>query len=118
MLDAFPEDISNHVVLLAGATGELGGAFARLVLARGGKVAAAVRKPWQIESIRQELGRQELGGERVLVGVVGSTDSEAAAGFVKGASDALGPITAFVSTAGGYRASRVGKEPADRKSVV
>jgi len=108
MIDAFPTDLSNHVVLLAGATGELGGAFARLVLERGGKVAAAVRKHWQIDAVRNGLG-----SERVLVGLVGSTDGEAAAGFVKGACDALGPITAYVSAAGSYRAVPVGKEPAN-----
>jgi NAD(P)-dependent dehydrogenase (short-subunit alcohol dehydrogenase family) len=108
MLAAFPSDLTNHVVLLAGATGELGGAFARLVLEHGGKVAAAVRKPWQIEAVRSALGNQ-----RVLVGVVGSTDGEAAAGFVKGACDALGPITAYVSTAGSYRAVPVGKDQAN-----
>jgi hypothetical protein len=42
-----------------------------------------VRRAWQVEKVRQELG-----GERVLVGVVGAEDGEAAAGFVKGATDA------------------------------
>lgn len=97
----------THVVLLAGVTGELGSAFARRVLRDGGKVAAAVRREWQVDKVREALG-----SDNVLIGVVGPQDGEAAAGFVKGAGDALGPITAFVSTAGLFREAEVGREPA------
>ena len=41
-------DLRNHVVVVAGATGRVGSRLCRLVLAGGGKVAAAVRKPWQV----------------------------------------------------------------------
>ncbi|MEZ6036830.1 MAG: SDR family oxidoreductase [Planctomycetota bacterium] len=98
--------MSDRVVLLAGATGRVGEAVAREVLAAGGKIAAAVRKQWQVEKVYERLGR-----ERVLVGVVGARDAEAAAGFVKGASDALGTITAFVGAAGSLRERVPGKEP-------
>lgn len=98
--------MSERVVLLAGATGRVGEAVAREVLAAGGKVACAVRKPWQVAKVEERLGR-----ERVLVGVVGARDAEAAAGFVKGASDALGPITTFVGAAGMLRSRCPGKEP-------
>ncbi|MFN9705872.1 MAG: NmrA family NAD(P)-binding protein, partial [Planctomycetota bacterium] len=43
------------VVVVAGATGRIGGAVARAVLARGGRVAAAVRKPWQVDKLRSAL---------------------------------------------------------------
>ena len=43
------------VVVVAGATGRIGGAVARAVLARGGRVAAAVRKPWQVDKLRAAL---------------------------------------------------------------
>lgn len=100
-------DLRNQVVLLSGATGALGAAFAKFVLQNGGKVAVAVRKPRQVASIAEVLGR-----DRVLAGCVAPQDSEAAAGFVKGAQDALGPITAFVCTAGRWSGAPVGKEPA------
>lgn len=98
--------MSERVVLLAGITGRLGEAVAREVLAAGGKVAAAVPKQWQVDKIHELLGR-----ERVLVGVVAACDAEAAAGFVKGATDALGPITAFVGASDLLRQRMPGKEP-------
>ncbi len=100
-------DLKNHVVLLSGATGALGAAFATFVLKNGGKVAAAVRKSRQVASVTALLG-----SERVLAGCVGPGDSEAAAGFVKGAQDALGPITALVCASGHWSGAPVGKEPA------
>lgn len=100
-------DLRHQVVLLAGATGAVGKAFASSVLQRGGKVAAAVRRPWQVASLQESLGR-----DRVLVGCVGPQDGEAAAGFVKGVKDALGPITAYVCTAGHWSGTTVGRDSA------
>lgn len=100
-------DLRNEVVVLGGATGALGGAFARFVLEHGGSVAAAVRKPRQVQSVTEALGR-----ERVLVGLVPPGDGEAAAGFAKGAKDALGPVTAMVAAAGSWSGAPVGKDPA------
>lgn len=94
------------VVLLTGATGRIGGAVARRVLAVGGKVAAVVRRPWQVAKVHEALG-----STGVLVGVVAALDTEAAAGFVKGANDALGPITAFVGCAGCTGVRDAGREP-------
>jgi NADP-dependent 3-hydroxy acid dehydrogenase YdfG len=99
-------DLRKDVLLLAGSSGRLGGAIAQRVLANGGRVAAAVRRPWQVARVHDLLGR-----ERVLVGVVEPRDTEAAAGFVKGAQDALGPITAFVGAAGAWQAADRGREP-------
>lgn len=96
----------GHVVVIAGATGRLGTALARAVLANGGKVAAAVRKPWQVVKLREQLG-----SNGVLVGLVPSLDTEAAAGFAKGANDALGPVTAFVGAAGTFIPRAPGREP-------
>ncbi|MCA8973825.1 MAG: SDR family oxidoreductase [Planctomycetes bacterium] len=97
----------DQVVLLSGATGALGSAFARHALACGARLAATVRREWQVEQVRAALG-----SERVLVGVVEAQDGEAAAGFVKGANDALGPITALVCTAGLFGTHQVGSDPA------
>lgn len=99
-------DLRNQVVVVAGATGRVGSCVARLVLASGGKVAAAVRKPWQVGKLQGELGK-----ERLLVGLVPALDTEAAAGFVKGANDALGPLTSFVGAAGSYAPRVSGREP-------
>jgi NAD(P)-dependent dehydrogenase (short-subunit alcohol dehydrogenase family) len=98
--------VTVPVVVVAGATGRIGGAVARAVLARGGRVAAAVRKPWQVDKLRAALT-----SDRALVGLVPAGDAEAAAGFVKGAKDALGPLTGFVGAAGRWQARAPGKEP-------
>ena len=102
-----PVELEDQVVLLGGATGELGGAFARHVLDRGARLAVPVRRQWQVEKVGQALG-----SDGVLVGVVGAQDGEAAAGFVKGVDDALGPITAMVCAAGMFAARQVGEDPA------
>lgn len=93
-------------MLLAGATGRIGGAVARCVLARGGRVAAAVRRPWQVDKLRAELA-----DARAFVGLVPAGDAETAAGFVKGAKDALGPLTGFVGAAGRWQERAPGREP-------
>lgn len=93
-------------MLLAGATGRIGGAVARCVLARGCRVAAAVRRPWQVEKLRAALA-----SDRAFVGLVPVGDAEAAAGFVKGAKDALGPLAGFVGAAGCWQERAPGREP-------
>jgi NAD(P)-dependent dehydrogenase (short-subunit alcohol dehydrogenase family) len=98
--------LRDQVVMVAGASGRLGHAVALQVLAAGGRVAAAVRKPWQVAKAQEAFGR-----ERVLVGLVAPQDTEAAAGFAKGAKDALGPVTAFIGAAGAYAPRTAGHEP-------
>jgi NAD(P)-dependent dehydrogenase (short-subunit alcohol dehydrogenase family) len=99
--------LNERVTLLAGATGAVGGALARHLVQAGGRVGIAVRKPWQVEPVRGEFA-----GKGVLVGCVPTGDSEAAAGFVKGVADALGPIDAYVAATGSFAACRIGKDPA------
>lgn len=97
----------GKVVLLAGATGAIGGAVARSLLAHGARIAVAARQPWQVAKLQDALGR-----DRVLCGHVATEDSEAAAGFVKGATDALGPIDALIATNGAFSMAHAGKDKA------
>lgn len=99
--------IANKVILLAGATGQLGQALARQLHQRGARLGIAVRKPYEVDSVAKALPR-----ERVLVGCVPPQDGEAAAGFAKGTKDAFGPIDAFFCTAGAFRHGPVGRDPA------
>ena len=98
---------AEKVVLITGVTDAVGAAFAAELLARNCRVAATVQAAWQVDRVRQQLSK-----DRLLVGVVAPTDSEAAAGFVKGAEDSLGPIDVFVAAAGLVRAIDPGREPA------
>lgn len=70
-------------------------------------MAAAVRKRWQVETVEKALA-----GTRHLVGLVGATDSEAAAGLVKGVEDSLGPVHAFISVAGAFRSAAASDDKA------
>jgi NAD(P)-dependent dehydrogenase (short-subunit alcohol dehydrogenase family) len=54
-----------------------------------------------------------LAGAKHLVGLVGSTDSEAAAGLVKGVEDSLGPIDAFISVAGAFQLAGASEDKAE-----
>lgn len=94
----------DRVVLLAGATGKLGALVARRLHEGGCRLALTVRRAWQVERVRAAFGTG------VLVGVVPATDAEAAAGFVKGARDALGPIDALIVTVGASTRAEVGKD--------
>ncbi len=98
-------DLSDQVVLFVGEAAAIRTACARRLLAGGGKIAVVVPRAWQVQGVKDELG-----GDRVLVGVVGTRDGEAAAGFVKGAEDALGAITALVFVAGEMQAGPVGRD--------
>ncbi len=64
-----------------------------------------MRKRWQVQKVEEMLQGQEH-----LVGVVGGTDGEAAAGLVKGVEDSLGPINAFISVAGAFQFATAGED--------
>ncbi len=100
--------LRGKVVAISGATGDLGGALVSRLRAHGARLAIAVRRPWQVEKIVQTVGK-----DGVLVGCVPTGDGEAAAGFVKGAKDALGPIDALLCANGAFRGSAIGKDPAE-----
>jgi len=93
--------------MISGATGAVGRALVVRLLEIGAHLAIAARKPWQVERLQIECP-----GADTLVGLVGSRDGEAAAGFVKGATDSLGPIEAFISTAGTFRMAEIGRDHA------
>lgn len=96
----------DKAVLLSGATGELGRALTAQLLERGARVALVVRKPWQVASVREQVG-----SDAVLVACVPSQDAQAAAGVVKGAEDALGPIQSFLCPSGAFAAGSIGQDP-------
>ena len=99
--------LSGKTILLSGATGQVGSALAKALVPTGAQVAAAVRKRWQVQRVEETLT-----GAKHLVGLVGATDSEAAAGLVKGVEDFLGPIDAFISVAGAFQLAAAGEDNA------
>lgn len=95
---------SLPVVLLTGAELPLGALLADALLEHRYALALAVSKTRHVDALREAYR-----GKPALVGLV--ADSEAAAGFAKGAEDALGPITALLTTAELRSAHAVGREP-------
>lgn len=100
--------LHGKVVVVAGATGALGGALLRRLRAAGARTAVAVRRPWQVAKVSAAIGTADA-----LVGCVPAGDGEAAAGFAKGTVDALGPIDALICANGAFRSSSVGRDPAE-----
>lgn len=100
------------ILLLAGAADQLGVRMAQDVLRAGGRVAAAVSRAWQVEKLRDQLLQPGVQSDALLIGVVAGRDAEAAAGFVKGATDALGAITHLAGASFLLRQRRPQREPA------
>lgn len=91
MLDS--NRLDGKVALITGAGGEIGAATARLMVARGARVAGVDLNPAAM------AGLADLGAAFVpLTGDV--TDETSVAGFVKAAEAALGPIDIFFNNAG------------------
>lgn len=104
----FAAGMRDRAILLAGATGRIGGLVARHLHAGGAKLALAVRRPWQVEKLRASFASP------TLVGCVPTGDAEAAAGFVKGTRDAFGRLDALIVAVGSCERAEVGKEPSNR----
>ena len=96
--------LRGATVALLGASGAVGSALLRRLLAIGAKPAISVHRAWQVSAMRTALG-----GAPGIVVHVDPRDGEAAAGFVKGANDTLGPVHAFISTAGAFRTAPIGR---------
>jgi NAD(P)-dependent dehydrogenase (short-subunit alcohol dehydrogenase family) len=100
--------LNDKVVVVGGATGEVGGALVRELRAHGARVGVAVRRAWQVQKVGAAFGN-----DGILAGCVPTIDGEAAAGFVKGVRDALGPIDALLCANGAFRGTDVGQDAAN-----
>jgi NADP-dependent 3-hydroxy acid dehydrogenase YdfG len=100
-----PHPLHGRTVVVAGGTGAVGKVLVRRLVEIGAKPAIAVRKAWQVAPMRELLG-----GAEGLVAVVAPGDGEAAAGFLKGARDSLGPVAAVLSAAGAFRMAEIGRD--------
>lgn len=85
------------IVVTGGATG-IGLASVRAFLELGAKVAICGRRAEKLQAASDDL---EKVGASVHTGVCDIRDPESVAAFVKGTTDALGPIDALINNAGG-----------------
>jgi NAD(P)-dependent dehydrogenase (short-subunit alcohol dehydrogenase family) len=100
-------DLTKRVVILTGATGQIGPAVLRAYLERGAHVAMPVRDEGKGSALRESLGELAGGGgdPRVLVRAADLPDRVAMDAFVEDVLRAWGRIDVVANLIGGYAAS-------------
>ncbi len=93
----FDTDLSGQVALVTGTTSGLGKRFARVLAAKGAKVAITGRRAERLEELKKEL---EEDGATVAAIALDVTDEQSIADCVKKAEAQLGPINILVNNAG------------------
>jgi NAD(P)-dependent dehydrogenase (short-subunit alcohol dehydrogenase family) len=93
-------DFSDHVVIVTGAAGNLGGAVAMAFRAAGAKLVLVDRAPDRLPRLFPDLADSP---EHFLATSVDLTDTDAVAAMVDDAVKRFGLIDVLVNAAGGYR---------------
>jgi NAD(P)-dependent dehydrogenase (short-subunit alcohol dehydrogenase family) len=93
-------DLTDRVVVITGAAGNLGETVARAFQAAGAKLVLVDRKPDRLPRLFPELADSE---GHYLATSVDLTDEAAVQGMVEEALKRFGRIDVLVNTAGGYR---------------
>ncbi len=91
---------TDRVVLITGATGELGPYVARAFAQTGARLALTARKLEQAEALAADLG---LGADRALPYVVDLTQAASVAAWVAAIQAQWGRADVLVNLAGGYK---------------
>ena len=96
-------DFSNRVVLVAGASGNLGQAIVRAFYAAGAKLALLDRAPDRLPQLFPELAGSP---NHLLLGYVDAADAESVEGAVQSVLERFGRIDVLANAIGGYRAGQ------------
>lgn len=96
-------DFSNHVVVVAGAAGNLGQAVAGAFFLAGANLVLLDRAADRLPRLFPERAGAP---DHLLVGSVDAADAEAVEGAVQAALERFGRIDVLANTVGGYRAGR------------
>ena len=94
-------DFSNQIVMVSGASGNLGQAVTRAFYAAGASLVLPDRKPERLSGLFPELAGLP---KYLLLGSVDATDAGSVEGAVQAALDRFGRIDVLANTVGGYRA--------------
>jgi NAD(P)-dependent dehydrogenase (short-subunit alcohol dehydrogenase family) len=94
-------EFSDQIVLVGGASGNLGQAVAQAFHAAGASLVLLDRKPDQLSKLFPELAGTT---EHLLPGAVDATDTESVTSAVQAAINRFGRIDVLANTVGGYRA--------------
>lgn len=87
-------DLNGKCALVTGASGGIGGAVARVLYARGAKVALSGTRREALEALAAELG------ERAFVTPANLSDAESVAALIPAAEAAMGQVDILVNNAG------------------
>jgi NAD(P)-dependent dehydrogenase (short-subunit alcohol dehydrogenase family) len=96
--------LEGKVILITGATGNLGGAVAKSAVAAGAKVALAGRSLASLERSFAE------GNSIALIPDIDLTDTGSAAAFVEQAISRFGRVDGLISTVGGFAYANIAED--------
>jgi NAD(P)-dependent dehydrogenase (short-subunit alcohol dehydrogenase family) len=96
-------DFSDRVVIVAGASGNLGQAVTRAFFAQGANLVLLDRAPDRLPKRFPELAASP---DHLLLGSVDAGDAESVERAVKSALERFGRIDALANAVGGYRAGQ------------
>jgi NAD(P)-dependent dehydrogenase (short-subunit alcohol dehydrogenase family) len=96
-------DVTDRIVLVAGAAGNLGQAVARAFLAAGATLALLDRASDRLPSLFPDLAGSP---DHLLLGGVDAADAEAVERAVQNVLERFGRIDVLANTVGGYRAGQ------------
>ncbi|MCL7453926.1 MAG: SDR family NAD(P)-dependent oxidoreductase [Anaerolineae bacterium] len=96
-------DFSNRVVIVAGASGNLGQATARAFHSAGANLVLLDRAPDRLPQLFSELAGSP---DHLLLGSVDAANAESVEGAVQSALERFGRIDVLANAVGGYRAGQ------------
>jgi NAD(P)-dependent dehydrogenase (short-subunit alcohol dehydrogenase family) len=96
-------DFSNRVVLVAGASGNLGQAVVRAFYAQGANLVLLDRAP---DRLPKRFPGLAASPDHLLLGSIDAGDAESVERAVKSALERFGRIDVLANTVGGYRAGQ------------
>jgi len=95
-----PRPLEGLSAAVTGATGDIGGAIARVLGDQGARVGLIARRAERLEELAEELRDN---GIQVCVCTGDVTDPEAVAAAAEAVGEAIGPVDILVNNAGGAR---------------
>ncbi|WP_420637973.1 SDR family NAD(P)-dependent oxidoreductase [Candidatus Poriferisocius sp.] len=95
-----PRPLEGRGAVVTGASGDIGGAIARVLAAQGARVGLIARRADRLEELARQL---RTSGAEVAIAPCDVTDADAVAAAAEHVTGAIGPVDVVVNNAGGAR---------------